>query len=87
MELIGCQTIRLVSDYTTELVAEIDRDQTEVNERDNVTVAHNMQELQLWKKLFAKISINYREYVRNNHHLFPVVTGFKDAPVTNVNMN
>ena len=58
--------VRLVAfrDYTTELVAEIDRDQTEVNERDNVTVAHNMQELQLWKKLFEKISINYREYVR-----------------------
>jgi hypothetical protein len=45
-------------------VGELAIDQTDIEERDNVTISQNMQDLQSWKKTFEKASINYREYVR-----------------------
>lgn len=46
------------------LVSELALDQTEVKDRDDVTISQNMQDLQSWKKTFDKITTNYREYVR-----------------------
>ena len=46
------------------LVTELALDQTEVKARDDVTISHNMQQLQTWKKTFDKISLNYRDYVK-----------------------
>ena len=46
------------------LVSELAMDQTEVKDRDDVTISQNMQDLQSWKKTFDKITTNYREYVR-----------------------
>ena len=42
------------------LVSELNHDQTEWDDRDDVTIVKNMQDLQVWKKTFEKIVTNFR---------------------------
>ena len=45
-------------------MAELGNDQSVIKERDDVTIAHNMQQLQLWKKIYSRAVSNFREYER-----------------------
>ena len=45
-------------------MTQISIDQTEVKDRDDVTISHNMQQLESWKKTYDKICTNFREYSR-----------------------
>ena len=51
-------------DQYSEVVAELALDQTEVKDRDDVTISQNNEHLQYWKMTFDRISTNFREYVR-----------------------
>ena len=45
-------------DEYNELVAELNSDQTPVDDRDDVTISQNMLQLQSWKKTYTKIVSN-----------------------------
>ena len=46
------------------LSAEMSTDCTPYKDRDDVSIANTMQDLKEWKKLYARMSSNYREYER-----------------------
>ena len=58
---VRLQTFR--DEYNT-LVAEINFDQTDWNDRDDPTISKNVLELKSWKKSYQTIVTNFREYER-----------------------
>ena len=64
----GCAEARVrlkaFRDEYNELAADLNSDQTLVEDRDDVSITQNMQQLQSWKKTYTKIVSNFREYER-----------------------
>ena len=56
--------LKAFKDNYNDIVAELGNDQSVIKERDDVTISHNMQQLQLWKKIYSRAVSNFREYER-----------------------
>ena len=56
--------LKAFKDEYNDIVAELASDQSVIRERDDVTISHNMQQLQLWKKMYSRAVSNFREYER-----------------------